>query len=51
MSKMTQIKLALALMASIIWAAGYYQRNDALTWTGIGILAIAVALRFVKPKG
>ena len=51
MSKLTQAKLALALVAAIIWGAGYVQRNDALTWIGVGILAVAVLLRFVKPRG
>jgi hypothetical protein len=48
---MTQIKLALALVAALVWAAGYYFRNDVLTWIGIGILVVAVLLRFVKGSG
>ena len=51
MSRMTQVKLALALIAAVVWAVGYYLRNDILNWIGIGILVVAVGLRFVKSGG
>ena len=51
MNRMTRLKLVLALVAAIIWAGGYYLRNDVLTWIGIGILILAVLLRFVKGGG
>lgn len=51
MNRVTQIKLALALVAALVWAAGYYLRNDVLTWIGIGILVLAVMMRFVKSGG
>ena len=49
--RFTQIKLALALMAAIFFAASMRLENaDYLRWIAIALLAGAVLLRFVKPR-
>ena len=47
--RFTQIKLALALMAAIFFAASMRLENaDYLRWIAIGLLAAAVLLRFFR---
>ena len=47
---LTRLKLALALMAAILF--GYGIRVDApnLRWAGVALLVLAVLLRFVGPR-
>jgi hypothetical protein len=43
-------KLALAGAGILVWGLGARFDNAMLRWTGIGLLALAVLLRFVKDK-
>jgi hypothetical protein len=43
-------KLALAGAGLLVWGLGARLDNAMLRWTGIGLLAMAVLLRFVKDK-
>ncbi len=51
MDRITQAKLALALVAAILFAASM-RRDDAdfLRWIAIALLAVAVALRFLQKR-
>ena len=49
MSPFTSAKLALALIAAILFGWGIRTHNSALRWAGIGFLLIALILRFFKP--
>jgi hypothetical protein len=47
----TRAKLALALVAAILFAASMRMENaDYLRWVAIALLTAAVALRFFRPK-
>jgi hypothetical protein len=48
MSRVNQIKLGLALIGLITWGYGARIDHNGLQWTGIGFLAAAAVLRFVK---
>ncbi len=45
---MTRVKLGLTIMALLFFAAGLRTAEEWLRWVGIGLLAIAVLLRFVE---
>jgi hypothetical protein len=44
---LTRIKLALTIMALVFFVAGMRTNEEWQRWVGIGLLALAVALRFV----
>jgi len=46
MSPFTAAKMALALIAAILFGIGIRNDNPALRWAAIAFLAIAVLLRF-----
>lgn len=48
MKPLTTVKLALALIAAILFALGIRNENNALRLAAIGFLAAALLLRFVK---
>ncbi len=48
MNNLTTVKLALAAVAVILFAAGIRMDSTALRWTAIGFLVAAFLLRFVK---
>jgi hypothetical protein len=48
MTGMTQLKLGLAAIGLILWGYGYRVDDPRLRLIGIGFLAAAVILRFVK---
>ncbi|HSA55137.1 MAG TPA: hypothetical protein VLE53_05500 [Gemmatimonadaceae bacterium] len=50
MSTLTRVKLALALVGVIVFAAGIRLDDGRLRYVGIGFVAAAWLLRFVKPK-
>lgn len=50
MSMLTRFKLALALVGVVVFAAGVRVDDVRLRYTGIGFVAAAWLLRFVKPK-
>jgi hypothetical protein len=45
---LTRIKLGLAIMALIFFAAGIRSGLDWQRWVAIGLLAVAVVLRYVE---
>jgi hypothetical protein len=47
-SRLNQLKLGLALIGLIIWGYGARIGHSGLQWIGIGFLAAAVVLRFMK---
>ena len=50
MSTLTRVKLALALIGVIVFAAGMRLDDGRLRYIGIGFVAAAWLLRFVKPR-
>jgi hypothetical protein len=46
----TRIKLALAIIGIIVFAAGVRLEHTVLRWVGIGFVAAAFLARFVKPR-
>jgi hypothetical protein len=50
MSGLTRIKLALALIGVVLFAAGVRLDDSRLRYIGIGFVAAAWILRFVKPR-
>jgi len=50
MSPFTLAKLALMLIAAILFAWGIRTDDNALRWAGILFLFIALVLRFFKPR-
>lgn len=47
----TMAKVALAVVAAILFGWGIRTDDSMLRWTGVGFLVVALALRFVQPKG
>lgn len=47
---MTRIKLGLAVIGIIVFAAGVRLDHTALRWVGIGFVAAAFLSRFIKPR-
>jgi len=45
---MTRVKLGLAIMALLFFAAGMRTADEWLRWVGIVLLSVAVVLRFVE---
>ena len=50
MSALSQLKLGLALIGLILFGYGMRVDDMTLRWIGVGFLAAATVLRFVKPK-
>ncbi len=48
MKSLTTVKLALALIAAILFALSIRMDSNPLRWGAIGFLAAAVLLRFVR---
>jgi hypothetical protein len=46
----TEIQLGLLIVGLVVWAIGQRTEIIALQWTGIGLFAVATALRFFKKK-
>ena len=47
MNQMTAAKLALAVAGLAVWWYGSQSGLRAATWIGVGLLALAVLLRFI----
>ena len=47
---LTHKKLALAAAGLVIWGYGIQTEDPRATWLGIGMLTVAVLLRFIKPR-
>jgi len=50
MRRIDAFKIALAACATILLGWGVRTDNSVSRWAGIVCLAVAVALRFIKPK-
>ena len=46
----TRIKLGLAVIGIIVFAAGVRLEHQILRWVGIGFVAAAFLSRFIKPR-
>jgi hypothetical protein len=51
MGPYTLAKLALAIVAAILFGWGIRTDDSTLRWAGVAFLAFALAMRFVQPKG
>lgn len=51
MPTITRLKLILAVIGLLLFAAGARWENSALRWAAIGVIGVAFLLRFIKPKG
>ena len=56
MTPMLRLRLAIALIGFAVWAVGARAERDGAPWSrgvmtiGLVILAVSVAMRFIKPK-
>jgi hypothetical protein len=47
---LTRIKLALALMAAIVFGYGVRVDSENVRWVGAALLVVALLLRFFRPR-
>lgn len=50
MSPLTVVKIALAVVGLLVFGYGIRVESAAIRWAGIAFVAVAAALRFVKPR-
>lgn len=50
MDRLTAFKLGLGLAAAVLFAASLRTGNDTFRWVAIALLAVAVLLRFARPR-
>lgn len=50
MRSVQSLKLAIAAVGIGVFFLGIRHANDVLRWTGIGLVAAAFLLRFVRPR-
>lgn len=50
MRSVQSLKLAMAAVGLAVFFLGVQMRNDVVRWTGIGLVAAAFLLRFVRPR-
>jgi len=50
MTTLTRAKIALALIGLVVFGAGMRLERVELRWTGLGFVAGAWLLRFVRPR-
>jgi hypothetical protein len=50
MTPLTIAKLSVGLAGVIVWGFGVRTGDQRINWIGIALLAVALALRFVKPR-
>ena len=51
MTRLTQAKLAVGLVALAIWGWGVRVDDERIRWMGIALLVVAFLLRFLNPRG
>ena len=51
MGPYTLAKIALAIVAAILFGWGIRTDDSMLRWAGVAFLAVALAIRFIQPKG
>lgn len=49
MPRTTLVKLVLAILGLVLFAAGVRFQSDTIRWAAIVVVAIAFLLRFVRP--
>ena len=50
MSTLTRAKIALALIGLVVFGAGVRLERIELRWIGLGFVAVAWLMRFVRPR-
>ena len=50
MSPLVQVRLAVAIIAIVLWAYGYTVDDDRIRLGGIILLAVSLLLRFAGPR-
>lgn len=50
MNGLTQVRLAVALVAVVVWGYGYSTNDQRITLAGIILLAVSLVLRFLGPR-
>jgi len=50
MNRITQIRLAVAMVAIVVWGYGYSVQDQRITLAGIVLLAIALFMRWLGPR-
>ena len=50
MSALPWIKVITAVIGITVWAFGYSRDDSTLRWVGIALLAVAMLLRFYRPR-
>ena len=50
MNRVTQLRLAIALVGVVVWGYGYSVEDRRITLAGIILLAISLMLRFAGPR-
>lgn len=50
MNGLTQVRLAVALVAVVVWGYGYSTNDERITLAGIILLAVSLVLRFLGPR-
>lgn len=50
MSTLTRAKIALALVGLVLFGAGVRLERPDVRWIGLAVVAVAWALRFVRPR-
>lgn len=50
MTRLTQAKLAVGLVALAIWGWGVQADDARIRWMGIALLSVAFLLRFLNPR-
>ncbi len=49
MTRLTTVKLVIAVAGIIVWVYGVTVDNRAVQWAGLGLVAVAALLRFAGP--
>lgn len=50
MRTLTSVKLGLAIAGIAIWGYGTRIEDERIQWAGIAVVALAVVLRFIRPR-
>ena len=50
MNAVPWIKVIVAVVGITVWAFGYQRDDSTLRWIGIAFLAVAMLLRFYRPR-
>ena len=51
MTRLTVLKAGLALLGALVFGAGVRLELPVLRWTGIALIAVALLVRWWRPRG